>query len=99
MLKQSSLLTTNQSANNMETKLEYLLTEVKNALLKFPELQEQILDIYDYCMLFKNDNAEVFVNELDSAISDLEQLLERNQEVIMHTDWINEGETEYERNL
>ena len=83
----------------METKLEYLLTEVKNALLKFPELQEEILDIYDYCMLFKNDNAEVFEKELDSAITDLGQLLERNQEVIMHTDWNNEGETEHERNL
>ena len=58
-----------------------------------------IVDIYDYCMLFKNDNAEVFENELDSAISDLEQLLERNKEIPSHTNWGTEYETIYERDL
>jgi hypothetical protein len=83
----------------METKLEYLLTKVKNALLKFPELQEEIFDIYDYCMLFAIDSTEVFINELDSAIQDLNDLLERNQQETNHTNWLTEGETEYERNL
>ena len=83
----------------MMDKLIYFKKQTADAIIELPHLAEEINDIHDYCMLFLNDGLAVFSNELDSAISDLEQLLERNQEVVMYTDWINEGETEHERNL
>jgi hypothetical protein len=83
----------------MMDKLIYFKKQTAEAIAELPHLAEEINDIHDYCMLFLNDGLAVFSNELDTAISDLEQLVARNQEVIMHTDWLTEGETEYERNL
>jgi hypothetical protein len=80
-------------------KLIYLKKQTNDAILELPHLAEEINDIHNYCMLFMNDGLAVFDSELDSAIQDLDDLLQRNQQETNHTNWLTEGETEYERNL
>ena len=82
----------------MITKLQYFKQQIQEALGEYPELTEQILDIHDICMLDLSDYR--FKNiTLDDSISELEQLIENNTEQPCFTDWPNEGETKYEREL
>jgi chaperonin cofactor prefoldin len=83
----------------MLDKLLNFKKDVALALAEYPELTEEINDIHDYCMLFMTDGLAVFSNELDIAINDLEELIERNQKITTYTDWSSEWETEFERDL
>ena len=83
----------------MLDKITNFKNDVALALQEYPELTEHINDIHDYCMLFMTDGLAVFSNELDIATNDLEELIERNQKVTTRTDWSNEWETEFEREL
>jgi len=83
----------------MLNKLINFKIEVAYALKEYPEITEEINNIHDYCMLFMTDGLVIFSNELDIALNDLEELIERNKEVSSHTDWSTEYETIYERDL
>jgi len=86
----------------MITKLQYFKQQIQEALREYPELRQQILDIHDLCMLDLSDD---YVDGpfksvcLDDSIAHLEQLIENNTEQPCFTDWPNEGETKYEREL
>jgi chaperonin cofactor prefoldin len=83
----------------MLSKLINFKIQVNLALKEYPEVTEEINDIHNYCMLFTHDGLIIFERELDIAINELEELLERNKEIPSHTNWGTEYETIYERDL
>lgn len=82
----------------MLTKLQYFKQQIQEALREHSELRQQILDIHDICMLDLSDDRFKSIT-LDESISELEQLIANNTEQPCFTDWPNEGETKYEREL
>lgn len=86
----------------MLTKLQYFKQQIRDALREHSELRQQILDIHDLCMLDLIDDhidGPFKSKSLDESISELEQLIANNTEQPCFTDWPNEGETKYEREL
>ena len=86
----------------MLTKLQYFKQQIQEALREHSELRQQILDIHDLCMLDLSDDhidGPFKSKTLNESIDELERLIKDNTEDPCFTDWPNEGETKYEREL